>query len=275
MKSTQVVPSVRSESRPARSRAVRAAARVAESQRAGELGRHGPDVLADRLDGLHLDPRPTAEAGRSSSGAAVVDVDVIGVVAVVEIGEDVREPGVQAGRQPPVVGQPSRLGGRGFVAPAVVAAGDRPAVGQPDRREIEGPAGVVPGVAGRAAVGPAAVGPEALRPRCRGCVSRSFGPAGQLAEEVVVEAEAVAVAGDLVDQRRTGQTCDARPGCSGRRRSSDRTVRIRRPDRWPCSRRTAPPTGRVSSRGTVGDPDGAPARGRTPAQGRNARQGLK
>ena len=70
--------------------------------RAGDLHRSVPQVAADPLHRLDLSRRPAAERRQLRAGAAVVDVDVVVVLGVVEIGQHVREVLVRRGRDRPV-----------------------------------------------------------------------------------------------------------------------------------------------------------------------------
>ena len=157
----QLPGACRSSSRPSSSSTVPAAAPGRGVPRAGQLDGLPPTGSGRRPGRRRPGPRARAEGGVAVAGAAVVDVHVVGVLGVVEVGEHVGEAGVQAGGErpvaPPGLVQPGPVEG----APAVVAAGHLGAVGQPDAGQVEGPAGVVPGVAGGAAVGPAAVGASA------------------------------------------------------------------------------------------------------------------
>src|SRR6478752_10043713 len=79
-----------------------------------------PDMAAHGLDGLHLGMRPADETWLLRSEAAEVDVDVVGVRGVEEIGQHVGELMVQPRRGAPVEGQATAQLRGGRIAPLVV-----------------------------------------------------------------------------------------------------------------------------------------------------------
>src|SRR6476661_6463715 len=93
-----------------------------------------PDVAAHRLHGLHLRVGAADEARLLGPEAPDVDVDVVAVRGIEEIGEHVRELVVQTGSGTPVEGEATPKLGGGGVAPLVV----------PQRREVA-PVGAQPG----------------------------------------------------------------------------------------------------------------------------------
>src|SRR6478735_3663462 len=120
-----------------------------------------PDVAAHRLDGLHLGVGPTDEARPLGSEATQVDVDVVVVRGVEEVGQDVGELVVQAGGGSPVEREATAQLGRRGVAPRVVAQrGEVAAVGA-QSRDVDGLARAVP--RRRRAAHPGAVGPDLVR----------------------------------------------------------------------------------------------------------------
>ena len=179
---------------------------------AGELDGLGPQVGQHRLHRLDLDARPRTEGRQVGPGPAVVEVDVVGVPGVVEVGQHVREPQVQAGREGPV----------GPAGGLELGRRRSPATGRSGRRRRRRrPAGSGPGrTPGRS--GARSRTGRGRRSSCRRCragrraaprsAAQLAHPGVQLAGEPGVEPERLAAAGRLVDQR---QAADARPPLQG------------------------------------------------------------
>ena len=228
------------------------ARRVARGLRppdAVDRGRQAPDVAAGRLDVQHLRARRGVEAAVARPRHQVVDVDVVVVVGVVEVGQHVAEVVVRRGRGGPVVAPCRGEVAARPVPPDVVARDEAPGAAGVDPRQVEAPA-VVVRLRGAAVV----VGAVAPDPRRVGVARRGVGvPEGQPGVQPGVERGPVAparqVAGHLVDG----------PGAVDGRVRGDRAVRGCRAGRGEPGRRGSEHAERARPDGAP--EDAAPARG--------------
>ena len=115
-----------------------------------------PDVPAHRLDGLHLGVGTADEARTLRSEPAEVDVDVVAVRRVEEVGQHVGELVVQPGGRAPVEGEATPQLGCRRVTPQVVAQARQVASVGAQPRDVDGLPRAVPGR--RPAADPAPVG---------------------------------------------------------------------------------------------------------------------